>query len=160
MNNINNYISERDSIREEIRKERIVSCAEKSSRLAFISQTEEEILNHYDKNSDDLITFESLGFFDVGKRVSVNERVDFEKTKESKTSMTFLTYMENGGSFGLHSHNCIEIVDIIKGDLIERERGYKVYSEGQQVIYAKNEKHRPYATKDSIYEVTFTKKCT
>lgn len=155
MNNIDNYISERDNLRKEIKKDRSDGNAERATRLAFISQSEEEVLNYFDKDSDDLISFDDLRFFDIGKRVSVNDRVDFEKTEQTEDSITFLTYMQNGGSFGLHSHDCMEIVNIIKGDLIEKERGYKVYSEGQQVAYAVGEKHRPYATKNSVYEVIF-----
>ena len=51
----------------------------------------------------------------------------------------------------------LRLVRILKGNLLERERGYKTYNKGDVVIYASEEVHRPYATEDSLYEVIFYK---
>lgn len=103
------------------------------------------------------ITFEDLSLFEIGQRVIVNEKVEFEKIYQDKNKITFLTYMIDGGSFGFHNHDCIEICKVIRGNLIEPERNYKTWSVGQEIIYSKNETHKPYATEESIYEVTFLK---
>ena len=89
-----------------------------------------------------LITFQDLMYFDIGERNELADGVFFEKTYHSEDKMIFITYMEKGGGFGLHAHECIEICNVLRGNLIERERGYKVYTKGETVIYAKNEEHR------------------
>lgn len=139
-------------------KEKINSSQkERAKNLIFVSQQIDDIINGFGNNAEALITFEDLKLFDIGERVIVNDAVNFEKTYQDNNKMIFLTHVLDGGSFGLHSHNCYEIVNILKGNLIERNYGMKEYVEGEQVIYCPNENHRPYATMDSTYEVTFIK---
>ena len=66
-----------------------------------------------------------------------------------------MTYVKAGGTFGLQSHDVSEFCKVLKGHLIEAERGDKVYGEGKEVYYAPYEEHKPYAVVDSVYEVTF-----
>jgi hypothetical protein len=117
----------------------------------------QKILSVFDNDKKLEITFDDLKVFKVGERAEVNDGVFFEKTYEDKNKMTFLTYMIDGGTFGIHLHDCWEFCKILKGNLIEKQRGYKRYSEGETVSYSKGEEHTPYATQDSVYEVHFYK---
>ena len=65
--------------------------------------------------------------------------------------------MLDGGTFGIHNHDCYEVVKVLKGNLFEKTRGLKTYTAGQEVIYAINETHIPYSTENSTYKVTFYK---
>ena len=146
---------DRDKSLEQTR--RSVSLFLKESREERIDRHKrlKEVMIGYGDGVKTLITFKDLMLFDVGARNELSEGVFFEKTYHSEDKMVFTTYMEKGGSFGIHSHECIEICNVLKGNLIERERGYKVYNKGESIIYAKNEDHRPYATEESVYEVIF-----
>lgn len=104
-----------------------------------------------------MLDFETLMLFELDERMQVNDGVEFVKTYQDDEKMVFLTYMQDGGSFGIHSHDCYEKVEIIEGVLIETERGYKSYSKGESLVYAPYEKHKPYATRNSMYQVTFYK---
>jgi len=113
----------------------------------------------FDNSLDDQeISFQDLSLFVVGDRVVINEKVEFVKTSQCDNKMVFLTYLKEGGTFGFHKHNCIEICEVVEGILIEPERNYKCFTEGETIIYAKNEIHKPYATRKSIYKVTYVKK--
>jgi quercetin dioxygenase-like cupin family protein len=103
------------------------------------------------------ISFDELKLFKIGERVSVNDEIDFEKTYEDDNKQVFLTYLEKGGAFGIHSHDCYEFCKVLKGNLIEKTRGLKSYGANEISIYAPNEKHTPYATENSVYEVIFLK---
>lgn len=104
------------------------------------------------------ISFDDLKLFKVGERVEVNEEITFKKTYQDKNKMEFLTYMLDGGTFGVHSHDCYEFCEILKGAFFEKTRGLtKVYGVGETIIYAPNEEHIPYATKDTTLRVTFLK---
>jgi anti-sigma factor ChrR (cupin superfamily) len=50
--------------------------------------------------------------------------------------MCFRTYLEAGGRYSQHKHNCQEIT--IKGHLIELDNN-KIYEVGQTVIYDKEQ---------------------
>ena len=116
-----------------------------------------EVLVGFGDEKETTITFDELLLFEIGKRNEVNDGVFFEKTYQDDNKLVFLTYMLEGGGFGVHLHDCVEFCNILKGNLIERTRGYKKYKQGQTIVYAPNELHRPYATSESLYEVTFYK---
>lgn len=116
-----------------------------------------EILTGFGDERETTITFDELVLFEIGKRNEVNDGVFFEKTYQDENKLVFLTYMLEGGGFGVHLHDCVEFCKILKGNLIERTRGYKKYEKGQTIVYAPDELHRPYATSESLYEVTFYK---
>lgn len=117
----------------------------------------EHLTDIYKQNeAEETITYEALKMLEISERVG-SESVEFEKVSEDDCRMVFLTFMMDGGSFGLHKHDCVEIVKVLKGSLIEKTRGYKVYNTGETVIYSAFEEHKPYATENSTYEVTFLK---
>ena len=119
----------------------------------------EEILETFDKDKGSLIiTFDELHELKIGEVYDVNNGVSFIMESKSDNKLVFQTFMIESGEFGLQAHDCYEFCEIIKGDLIEKERGYKGYQEGDVVSYSPFEKHKPYSTKDSIYKVTFLKK--
>ncbi|AFM54805.1 hypothetical protein B620_gp27 [Croceibacter phage P2559S] len=104
-----------------------------------------------------LITWKELHKAVMGETYFVNKKVKFIKTYEDKKKMRFKTYMAAGGSFGLQEHDVLEKVFIHSGHLIEATRGDKIYEKNETVIYAANEKHKPKALVESVYDVTFIK---
>jgi len=123
------------------------------------SARKERLKTYFAEDEETLITYEDLLTYEVGERIEVNEAVTFEKIYQDANRMTFLTHMLDGGGFGMHKHNCYEVTKILKGNLFERSKtGLRVYTEGEEIIYGKNELHKPYATMDSTYEVTFLRK--
>jgi anti-sigma factor ChrR (cupin superfamily) len=68
--------------------------------------------------------------------------------------MCFRTYLEAGGRYSQHKHNCQEITKVIKGHLIELLDNNKIYEVGQTVIYDSATMHEPYCTIESEYDVT------
>lgn len=144
--------------REKVKSKINASQKERAKKIVFVSQKIDDIVNGFGNKEISHITFQDLELFKIGERIEVNNEVTFEKIFEDKNRMTFLTHMLDGGSFGVHSHDCYEITKVLKGNLIERNYGMNVYLEGQEVVYSPNEIHRPYATMDSTYEVTFCKK--
>lgn len=139
-------------------RESVFKKTENDNQLKKDAFKKFEVVCGFDNEVNTTITFGDLKLFKVGERIEVNENVTFEKTFESRNKMIFLTYMLNGGTFGVHNHNCYEICKVLKGSLFEKTRGLtKVYGVGESIIYTPNEKHIPYATDDSTYEVTFYK---
>lgn len=117
-----------------------------------------DILFGFDSSNNVTITFDELKLFKVGERAEINDSITFEKTYEDENKLVFLTFLLEGGAFGVHNHDCFEFCEILKGNLFEKTRGLTVYAEGDMICYAPREKHIPYATKNSTYEVTFIKK--
>lgn len=117
-----------------------------------------DVLFGFESSSNVQITFDELKLFKVGERAEINESITFEKTYEDENKLVFLTFLLKGGSFGVHNHDCFEFCHVLKGNLFEKTRGLSVYTVGDTVCYAPNEKHIPYATENSTYEVTFLKK--
>lgn len=147
------YIQEEQEIKE-LRSLRNQIRAKNSLTI----KSTEDILNAFnsDKGST-LVTFKELYSLEIGKIYDVNNGVSFVMLSKSEKHLVFETYMQDGGEFGLQEHDCYEFCEVLKGNLIEKERGYKVYTEGDFISYSPNEKHKPYSTKDSIYRVVFIK---
>jgi hypothetical protein len=148
---------ELNNLREDVRKSTKQLNLQKITLLSKVDARINEMLIGYGDSNLTSINFDDLSLLEVGIRNEISEGVFFEKTYGDDDKIVLLTYMQKGGSFGVHSHDCVELVKILKGNLIERERGYKNYNKGEMVIYAPNEVHRPYATEDSLYEVFFYK---
>lgn len=149
MEALSNHRKEMSVIRSIRRKER-----EKVNQDIRDTQS---IIDSWNGGLNSIITFDELSTFEIGQRISLNNDIDIEPTFKNENRIVFITYMINGGEFGSHSHDCIERVKIIKGHLMDRKRGYNVYSQGQELFYAATEEHEPYATTDSVYIVTFYK---
>lgn len=116
------------------------------------------ILNSFNSDTiNEVIKFSDLKLLKVGERIEMNENISFEKTYQDNNKMVFLTYMLEGGYFGFHEHDCFEFCKILKGNLFEKTRGHQSFSTGDIIAYAPFEIHKPYATSDSTYEVTFYK---
>jgi len=128
-------------------------------RVAFVPSSVSEMLNSFDSDTGEtMVSWEQLREAKVGERNEVNSKVSFEKVDESDNHQRFLSYMEEGGSFGVQEHDCYEVCKILKGNLIEPLRGYSIFCEGDQILYAPYEKHKPQSSSQSIYEVIFYKK--
>lgn len=147
-----------DKLRKEVYERINEFNSERNNLTKAINQKIDELVKGFGSSEEVSISFEELKLFKLGERNYVNKGIYFEKIEEGENHMKFLTYATSGGSFGVHFHDCIERCRILKGSLIEKSRGYKVYSEGEEVIYARKERHTPYASMDIVWEVTFYKK--
>ena len=145
--------SELYKLREEVRASSKRLNLEKITLLSVVEEKIAQMMTGYGDSKLTSITFSDLSLLKVGDRNEVAEGVYFEKTYDDGDKIVCFAYLEKGCSFGIHYHDCVESIKVLKGNLLERERGYKVYSEGEMLIYAVNEAHRPYATEDSLYEV-------
>jgi hypothetical protein len=66
----------------------------------------------------------------------------------------FRTYLEAGGRYSQHKHNCQEITKVIKGHLIELLDNNKIHEAGQNRYLRQRILHEPYCTIESEYDVT------
>lgn len=139
----------REAVKEKTKQDNLL-------KLAMLKNVD-DVLNKRDSDTPTMITYEELQTIKVGERISLNENIEFEKFYEDENKMSFYTYMFDGGSWGIHKHNCYERLKVLKGLCIEKQRGLIPISEGEEIIYAPNEVHAPYTRCDSTYEVTFYK---
>lgn len=143
--------SYKDTI-DSLRKQR----TEQRKAIGVYTYEIEQTLNKFAIDAgDSFIPISEFMHLNVGEPFYVNEKVHFIRQETSLERVIFMTYVKAGGSFGLQSHDVPEICKIIRGHLIEAERGDKVYGEGKEIYYAPYEEHKPYALVDSVYEVTF-----
>lgn len=110
------------------------------------------------KNEVTKLEWKDLEDMPLGTDIVVDHGVRFVKEMQTENEIIFTTYMDGIADFGMHLHtDCIETIEILEGSLIEKTRGDKVYSKGEKLIYAENEKHEPKSAVSSIYKVTFNK---
>ena len=104
------------------------------------------------------IMWSDLQSFPIGSNIIVNDKVTFIKMSENNNQIVFTTNMKAMSDFGVHLHpDSFEIIDVVKGNLIETKRGDKEYIEGDIIVYAPREIHHPMSSKESEYVVTFKK---
>ena len=140
---------------EELRSHRNKLRAENS----FLIKSTEDLLKSFNvDNGVALVSFDSLKELNLNQIYDVNESVSFMLEEKKENKLVFTTYMQENGRFSLQEHDCFEVVEVVKGNLFETERGYKVYTQGEIVTYSPFEKHKPYATSNSVYKVIFYKK--
>lgn len=140
---------------EELRSHRNKLRAENS----FLIKSTEDLLKSFNvDNGVALVSFDSLKELNLNQIYDVNESVSFMLEEKTENKLVFTTYMQENGRFGLQEHDCFEVVEVVKGNLFETERGYKVYTQGEIVTYSPFEKHKPYSTSNSVYKVIFYKK--
>jgi len=104
------------------------------------------------------ILWSDLRSFPLGSNIVVNDKVTFIKISENDNQIVFTTTMKSMSDFGVHLHpDSFEIINIVKGNLIETKRGDREYVEGDIIVYAPKEIHHPMSSKESKYIVTFKK---
>lgn len=86
-------------------------------------------------------------------------KIKFVKVSENDDEMVFLTEMEPHSNFGEHSHDCIEHIEVLDGELIDDMNDVRLIK-GDKYIYGPNTVHAPYSTIESSYKVTFKKVIT
>lgn len=122
----------------------------------LINDKMDDILNTLLKKNA-ILTFDSLSEIPLNETYSLNEKINIVKIKDTPKNVVFETYMEQGASFSLHSHDCYEVVEVVEGHLIDSQKGKDIYQPGEQLIYGKFEKHEPKSELKSKYIVSFIK---
>ena len=117
----------------------------------------EFMLDSFHKDNKQVVTWEQLLLAPINEEFVINNNVKFVKYYEKDGVMKFTTYMKAGGAFGLHTHDCTEIVKIMQGSMIETTQANKVYKKGETCVYKADELHKPYAKEPSVYSVIFVK---
>jgi hypothetical protein len=139
----------------EIEALRIERAANREKFHEITKSTEQAMNTFRGIGTEYMVSSDELKEFQVGYAVRVSEKVTFVKYFEDKVKMCFRTYLEAGGRYSQHKHNCQEITKVIKGHLIELLDNNKIYEVGQTVIYDSATMHEPYCTIESEYDVTF-----
>ena len=140
-------------------RENVIKNLEISNRLK--KQAYEKYYDILKPDQDELIyvSSEELKTLKINERVSVSPDVEFLKIEEDADKMVFHTMMIEGGQFSEHFHDWIEIVEVLQGELIERQKGNRksinVVKKGERVIYDKGEKHSMYVNEYTLLKVTF-----
>ena len=102
---------ELNRLRAEIKTETRRLNLEKVSLLCAVEAKLHEMPIGYGDSKLTSINFSDISLLEVGSRNEVSEGVYFEKTYDDGEKIILLTYMEKGGSFGVHSHDCVELVE-------------------------------------------------
>lgn len=127
------------------------------SLIALNKRREEAFkqLEGFSNNEDTVITKETIRGLEMGKWNYLKEDNGRYKLIElTEDTAVFLTEMNVNGTFGIHKHDCIEMGEIIKGDLIDEMNDLKL-GEGETFCYEPFQKHKPYCSMKSVYKVTF-----
>lgn len=133
---------------EELIKEKLESYR----KLAIRFSTEEE---------DGLITIKELSEVPYNIWSEWVNGVRYKREKHPQKNVYFITEMdplktkEGIALFGTQWHDCIEILTVLKGHLMELKQEGKIYKEGETFTYKPMEKHKPGAKVFSKYGVEF-----
>ena len=87
--------------------------------------------------------------------VQLNPKVKFRQRNPIMGDiLVFDTEIEAGGEFGLHVHDCDEVCDIIKGDLVDLMSNREA-KEGNTMEFKANQDHIPISLTDTVLKVYF-----
>ena len=101
-----------------------------------------------------MISWDKMKQIPKGLRFDVNEEIYFIKVYQDGDKMVFKIYLNAGGEFGLQEHDCLEELNVIKGNLIDAYDSNKVYAIGDTKVWQKGELHKPICTLESIWKAT------
>jgi quercetin dioxygenase-like cupin family protein len=86
------------------------------------------------KDDKSMITVEDFKSVPLNEMVLLTSKVSFIKILENENELHFRTYLQAGGKYGIHSHDCNEYTTVLKGHLIDLITK-KTYIEGETVVY-------------------------
>lgn len=133
-----------------------------SAYNSFMKQKEIALkeLNGLFNNDDSLVTLRTLRSLKFGKwYYNEDKTVKFKLVRLTEKEAFFISEINPIGGkpavYGLQRHDCTEKGIVKEGHLIDDVAHLKKLK-GESWEYKKNQKHEPYATIRSVYEVTFT----
>ena len=101
------------------------------------------------------INKESLRDFPLMEWVQLNPKVRFRQRNPIMGDiLVFDTEISAGGEFGLHVHDCDEVCDIIKGDLVDLMSNREA-KEGETIEFKSHKDHIPISLTDTVLKVYF-----
>lgn len=118
------------------------------------------VRNFKEDEGDGLITYAQLKDMPIGTEVDLKNGVKFKKVLNPRKDVYFITNMnpalskKKAAEFGQQWHDCIEIVYVFEGHLIELISG-KVYKRGDTILFDRFIKHKPASELVSRYGVEF-----
>ncbi len=125
---------------------------------AFLQKHREvmHVLDGFSSDRHSLIDYNTLRSLVKNKWYYLDENQGrYKLTKLTDLEAVFITEMREGGTFGLHEHDCVERGVVVEGHLIDNLNNLKVLK-GEKWEYKKNQDHKPYCRVRSIYEVSFS----
>lgn len=105
---------------------------------------------------EETITWDMLESIPFNKWVESQKGIRFMKTDCCERTMTFITKMSKGASFGVHSHDVRERMYVADGFLGERRSKLKKVT-GEVFDIGPHVPHEPYAINDTLLVVVFHK---
>lgn len=113
------------------------------------------VIDNFNGKGDKYITKDSLRDCPIMEWIQLNPKVKFRQRKPLLGDiLVFDTEIEAGGEFGVHVHDCDEICDIIKGDLIDLMSNREA-KEGGQLEFKAHKDHIPISLTDTVLKVYF-----
>lgn len=104
--------------------------------------------NYKEDDGDSLITYSELEQVPIGTEVDLKNGVRFVREYHPEKKVYFITNMDPAVSlkkkavFGKQWHDCIEIVDVLDGHMIEMI-SKKTYKKGATVLFPRFLMHKP-----------------
>ena len=128
------------------------------SQIDTVSHQVEMMLDTFSSDRQHtLVSWEQMKSVKLNEEFIVNSKVKFIKYYQDNKTMKFTNYLKAGGVYGFQKHDCVEVVTIIDGSLIECKRDNKEYKKGDIIVYKPFELHKPSTKEISVYNVEFSK---
>jgi hypothetical protein len=144
----------------------ILSKANKADQMYFDFLTKKkelmkELKGMFD-SKDSMVTLKTLRSLEFSKwYYSDDKTVKFKLIRLTEAEAVFISVIEpiegKPARYGLQKHDCIERGIVVEGHLIDDVNNLKLKSQ-ETWEYKKNQRHQPYATIKSVYEVVFSEK--
>ena len=140
--------------KEEVKSKRAVHF----DNFKALTKEVEDVLSAFKpKEETILITWDELSQMNMEENYEVNDKINFHKFYEDENTQKFKCYMKAGAEFSKHRHDYKEVLEVVKGSLIEAERENKIYKEGAFVVYKAFEVHKPFTTEETVLRIIHTK---
>ncbi len=75
----------------------------------------------YHSKTSDVVAYKALAAIDINQEISIGDGVIARKTLHDNNHLVFRTFFQVDGEIAKHEHDCIEMVLLINGSLIDKE---------------------------------------
>jgi hypothetical protein len=134
--------------------------AEKQIAYKFdklIDELEKKVLESFSNKNAEMITYDELKQLEIGKKYPVNDKVFFIPIDLSGEVLHIITEVKPDGWFGAQVHDCYEMCETYRGELIRNKGVLKGIKQGEKTVFKPNEIHHPGSIKGWGGNVYFSK---